>query len=168
MRKAIFLTGVLTFLLGQTIQAQASEPNDWTQLLSDPRFMSAIKNCLATHPKAEGAAVVMNVWHASLEEAGVMTTDLSGRRNNCFARKDTGVVSQSRTVFDLPGPLFVSVDQAKVAPMGECIESTPVYIDQQLQGWILRQPILDPHIPSACSSPIWTDLLPNTQVGPSA
>ncbi|MFL8997663.1 hypothetical protein Q8X48_01865 [Pseudomonas sp. QLc11A] len=168
MRKAIFLTGVLTFLLGQTIQAQASEPNDWTQFLNDPRFMPAIKNCLAAHPKAEGPAVVMNVWHANLEEAGVMTTDLSGRRNNCFARKDTGVLRHSQTVFDLPGPLFVSVDQAKVAPKGECIESTPVYIDRQLQGWILRQPILDPHIPSACSTPIWTDLLPTNQTRPSA
>ncbi|RAI72338.1 hypothetical protein DOZ80_01975 [Pseudomonas fluorescens] len=168
MHKAIFLTGVLTFSLGQTIQAQASEPNDWTQLLSDPRFMPAIKNCLAAHPKAEGPAVVMNVWHANLEAAGVMTTDLSGRRNSCFARKDTGVVSQSRTVFDLPGPLFVSVDQAKVAPKGECIESTPVYTDQRLQGWIIRQPVLYPHIPSACSSPIWTDLLPGNQARPSA
>jgi hypothetical protein len=168
MRKAIFLTGVLTLLLGQTIQAQASEPNDWTQFLSDPRFMPAIKNCLAAHPKAEGPAVVMNVWHASLEDAGVMTTDLNGRRNSCFARKDTGVVSESRTVFDLPGPLFVSVDQAKVAPKGECIESTPVYIDQRLQGWILRQPVLNQHIPSACSTPIWTDLLPANQTRPSA
>lgn len=158
-RKAIFLT----FLLGPTIQAQASEPNDWTQFLNDPRFMPAIKNCLAAHPKAEGPAFVMNVWHANLEEAGVMTTDLSGRRNNCFAHKDTGVLSHSQTVFDLPGPLFVSVDQAKVAPKGECIESTPVYIDQQLQGWILRQPILDPPIPSACSMPVWTDLLPSSQ-----
>jgi len=168
MRNAISLTGVLTFLLGQTIQAQASEPNDWTQFLSDPRFMPAIKNCLAAHPKAEGPAVVMNVWHANLEDAGVMTTDLSGRRNNCFARKDTGVVSQSQTAFDFPGPLFVSVDQAKVAPKGECIESTPVYIDRRLQGWILRQPILHPHIPSACSAPIWTDLIPRNQVGPSS
>jgi len=167
MRKAIFLTGVLTLLLGQTIQAQASEPNDWTQFLSDPRFMSAIKNCLAAHPKAEGPAVVMNVWHG-LEVVGVMTTDLSGRRNSCFTPKDTGVVSQSQTVFDLPGPLFVSVDQAKVAPKGECIESTPVYIDQRLQGWILKQPVLHPHIPSACSTPIWTDLLPANQSRPSA
>jgi hypothetical protein len=167
MHKAIFLTGVLTFLLGQTIQAQASEPNDWTQFLSDPRFMPAIKNCLAAHPKAEGPAVVMSVWHGSLEGVGVMTTDLTGRRNNCFARKDTGVVSDSRTVFDLPGPMFVSVDQAKVAPKGECIVSTPVYIDRRLQGWILRQPALDPYIPSACSTPIWTDLLSKNQVGPS-
>jgi hypothetical protein len=163
-RKAIFLT----FLLGQTIQAQASQPNDWTQFLSDPRFMPAIKSCLAAHPKAEGPAVVMNVWHANLEEAGIMTTDLSGRRNNCFARKDTGVLSHSQTVFDLPGPLFVSVDQAKVAPKGECIEPTPVYIDQQLQGWILKQPALHPYIPSACSTPIWTDLVPGNQVRPSA
>lgn len=161
MRKAIFLTGTLTLLLGQAIPAHASQPNDWTQFLSDPRFMPAIKSCLAAHPKAEGPAVVMNVWHANLEEAGVMTTDLSGRRNNCFARKDTGLSGHSETVFDLPGPLFVSVDQAKVAPKGECIEPTPVYIDQQLQGWILKQPALHPHIPSACSTPIWNDLLPS-------
>ena len=158
MRKTIFMTTLLTLSLGQATQAQASEPSDWTHFLTDPRFMPAIKNCLAAHPKNQGPAVVMDVWHSSLEEVGVLTTDLTGRRNQCHASKDTGLGSRSQTLFDLPGPLFVSVDQVKVAPQGECIEPTPVFIDQQLQGWILRQPILDPHVPSACSTPIWTDL----------
>jgi len=160
MRKTIFMTALLAISFGQTTQAQTPEPVDWTRLLTDPRFMPAIKSCLAAHPKGQGPAVVMNVWHANLEEAGVMTTDLSGRRNLCVARKDTGLARRSETVFDLPGPLFISVDQANVAPKGECIESTPVFIDHQLQGWILRQPILHQHIPSACSGPIWTALLP--------
>jgi hypothetical protein len=160
MRKIIIMALLLAASLGQTFQAQASEPDDWTHFLNDPRFMPAIKNCLAAHPKGQGPAVVMSVGHASLEEAYVMTTDLSGRRNACFSSKDTGVEVRSQTVFDLPGPLFVSVDQVKVAPKGECIEPTPVFIDQQLQGWILRQPILNQHTPSACSTPIWTDLIP--------
>jgi hypothetical protein len=160
MRKMIILASLLTLSLGQAIQAQALAPDDWTDFLSDPRFMPAIKNCLAAHPKDQGPAMVMSVWHASLEEAGVMTTDLTGRRNVCFAEKDTGLMSRSETVFDLPGPLFVSVDQVKVAPKGKCIEPTPVFIDRQLQGWILRQPVLNQHIPSACCTPIWTDLLP--------
>lgn len=160
MRNIIFGL-LLASSLGQTIQVQASESNDWTHFLSDPRFMPAIKSCLAVHPKGQGPAVVMNVWHASLEDVGVMTTDLSGRRNACFAAKDSGLLRQSETVFDLPGPLFVSVDQIAVAPEGECIEPTPVLIDHQLQGWILRQPILDQTIPSACSTPIWTHLLPH-------
>lgn len=159
MRKKIFMTTLLTLSLGQATQAQASAPSDWTHFLTDPRFMPAIKNCLVAHSSNQGPAVVMDVWHASLEEAGVMTTDLTGRRNECYASKDTGQVSRSQTLFDLPGPLFVSVDQVKVAPQGECIEPTPIFIDQQLQGWILRQPILNQQIPSACSSPIWTNLL---------
>jgi hypothetical protein len=160
MRKTIFITTLLAFSPGLATQAQASEPDDWTHFLTDPRFMPAIKSCLAAHPKGQGPAVVMSVWHANLEEAGVMTTDLSGRRNACFARKDTGLESRSKTVFDLPGPLFISVDQVNVAPKGKCIESTPIFIDHQLQGWILRQPILNQHIPSACSTPIWSELLP--------
>jgi hypothetical protein len=160
MSKTIFMTALLAFSLGQATETQASEPSDWTHFLTDPRFMPAIKSCLAAHPKGQGPAVVMNVWHANREEAGVMTTDLSGRRNSCYAHKDTGLESRSETVFDLPGPLFISVDQANVAPKGECIEPTPVFIDQQLQGWILRQPILNQHLPNACSTPIWTELLP--------
>jgi hypothetical protein len=158
MRKMIFMTSLLMLSFGQVSEAQVSQPSDWTHLLTDPRFIPAIKNCLAAHPKGEGPAVVMDVWHSSMEDAGVMTTDLTGRRNECYASKDTGLVSRSKTVFDLPGPLFVSVDQAKVAPQGECIVSTPVFIDQQLQGWVLRQPILNQQIPSACSWPIWTGL----------
>jgi hypothetical protein len=158
MRKTIFVTTLLTLSLGQATQVQASQPSDWTHLLTDPHFMPAIKNCLAAHPKSQGPAVVMNVWHSSPEDAGVMTTDLTGRRNECYASKDTGLVSRSKTVIDLPGPLFVSVDQVKVAPQGECIVSNPVFIDQQLQGWVLRQPILNHQIPSACSWPIWTSL----------
>ncbi|MHC8365690.1 hypothetical protein ACYZT9_07330 [Pseudomonas sp. ZT5P21] len=160
MRKIIIMASLQAAFLGLTIQAQASEPDNWTHFLNNPRFMPAIKSCLAAHPRGQGPAVVMNVWHANLEEAGVMTTDLSGRRNSCSARKDTGLESQSRTVFDLPGPLFVSVDQVKVAPKGECIEPTPVFKDEKLQGWILRQPILNQHIPSDCSTPNWTELLP--------
>lgn len=160
MRKVIILASLLALSLGQSIQVQASAPDDWTVFLSDPRFMPAIKSCLAAHPKGQGMAVVVYVVHANLEEVGVMTTDLSGRRNSCFARKDTGLESRSETVFDPPGPLFVSVDQVKAAPKGTCIESTPVFIDHQLQGWIVRQPILHEHVPNACSTPIWSELLP--------
>ncbi|WP_224792109.1 hypothetical protein [Pseudomonas fluorescens] len=162
MRQIIILTSLLMLSLAPSLQA--SETDDWTHYLNDPRFMPAIKSCLAAHPKGQGPAVVMNVWHANRDEAGVMTTDLSGRKNSCMARKDTGLERQSETVFDLPGPLFVSVDQVTTAPEGRCIESTPVFIDQQLQGWILRQPVLLENIPSACSSPIWSELssvLPN-------
>ncbi|MBV6824976.1 hypothetical protein [Pseudomonas sp. PD9R] len=157
MRKLIMLSPLLMLCLGQTLQASQSE--GWIQYLSDSRFMPAVKSCLAAHPRGNGPSVVMNVWHASLEDAGVMTTDLSGRRNSCIASKDTGLVSRSELVFDLPGPLFVSVEQVTSAPNGKCIESTPVFIDQQLQGWVLKQPILEPHIPSACSSLIWSELL---------
>ncbi|WP_433736807.1 hypothetical protein [Pseudomonas putida] len=159
MRKIV--TGALLLALsGLMSQVHASEPDDWSVFLSDPRFMPAIKSCLAAHPKDQGPAVVMNVWHANLEEAGVMTTDRSGRRNSCFARKDTGLESRSTTQFDLPGPLFVSVDQARIAPQGECIESTPVFIGQQLQGWLIRQPVLQENTPSGCSSPVWDGLFP--------
>lgn len=157
MRK-IITQALLLALFALMPQAHASEPDDWTVFLSDLRFMPAIKSCLAAHPKDQGPAVVMNVWHANLEEAGVMTTDRSGRRNSCFARKDTGLESRSRTVLDLTGPLFVSVDQARIAPQGECIESTPVFIGQQLQGWIVRQPVLQENTPSGCSSPDWDGL----------
>ena len=160
MGKIIIMTSLLAFLSGQALQAKASEADDWTHFLTDPRFMPAIKSCLAAHPKGHGPAVVMYVGHANLEEASVMTTDLSGRRNECTASKNTGLVSQSRTLFDLPGPLFVSVEHVTAAPKGTCIESTPVLIDQQLQGWILRQPTLNTHLPSACSTPIWSELLP--------
>lgn len=160
MRKMIIMALLLAVSLGQALQVQASEPDDWTRFLNDPRFMPAIKRCLAAHPQGQGPAVVMGVGHASLEEAYVMTTDLTGRKNVCFSSKGTGLEVRSQTVFDLPGPLFVSVDQVKVAPKGECIEPTPVFIDQQLQGWILRQPILNQHMPSACSAPVWTDLKP--------
>lgn len=158
MRKSITLAAVMAFSSVQAAQAQSSPPTDWTPLLSDPRFVPAIKACLALHPKDQGHAFVSSIWHANLEEAGVMTTDLSGRRNACYAHKDTGADSHSGTLFDAPGPLFVSVDQVSVAPRGECIEATPVYFEQQLQGWILRQPSLDPHLPSACSSPAWSGL----------
>jgi hypothetical protein len=158
MRKTIFICSLLALSLGQASQAQDPEPDDWTHFLTDPRFMPAIKSCLAAHPQGDGPAMVMSVGHASRDEVSVMTTDLSSRRNACFASKDTGLVSQSRTVFDLPGPLFVSVDQVAVAPKGECIESTPVFAGQQLQGWLLRQPVVPHDIPSACSTPIWTGL----------
>lgn len=158
MRKTIFICSLLALSLGQASQTRDPEPDDWTHFLTDPRFMPAIKSCLAAHPQGDGPAMLMSVGHASRDEVSVMTTDLSGRTNACFASKDTGLVSQSRTVFDLPGPLFVSVDQVAVAPKGECIESTPVFAGQQLQGWLLRQPALHHDIPSACSTPIWNGL----------
>jgi len=167
MRKTIIMAFLLAVSWGQTLQIQASEPDDWTHFLNDPRFMPAIKTCLAAHPKGLGPAVVMNVWHANVEGVGATTTDLTGRRNVCYAAKDTGVLEHSKTRFDPDGPLFVSVDQAKVAPRGECIEPTPVFIDQQLQGWILRQPLLNQHLPSACSTPIWTDLIPHDLRSPA-
>lgn len=146
---------------GVSMPTLASEPASWTQFLNDPKFMPAVINCLAAHPKGEGPALVMDVGHASLDEVWVTTTDLSGRRNACVASKDSGTVRHSETLFDLPGPLFVSVEQTAVPPKGECIESTPVLLNQQLQGWILRQPALDPHTPSPCSTPIWSELLVN-------
>lgn len=165
MRKTSLFNPLLLLCISQPLHA--AEPDNWTHLLNEPGFMPAIKSCLAVHPQGQGPAVVMNVWHASLEEAGVMTTDLGGGRQVCYASKQTGQVSRSETLFDLPGPLFVSVDQVSVAPKGTCIESTPVYVNLQLQGWILRQPVLDPNLPSACSSPIWDELL-NTERAKSA
>jgi hypothetical protein len=165
MHKTSILICVLFF--SPVLAAQSPAPDDWTHLLSDPRFIPAIKACLALHPKGQGPAVVSRVGHVNLEEVAVMTTDPSGRRNACHARKDTGADGHSRTLFDAAGPLFLSADQASVAPKGECIESTPVYIDQQLQGWIVRQPQLDSHLPNACSSPDWTGLLPSNGAPPT-
>ena len=132
MRKTSLFNPLLLLCISQPLHA--AEPDNWTHLLNEPGFMPAIKSCLAVHPQGQGPAVVMNVWHASLEEAGVMTTDLGGGRQVCYASKQTGQVSRSETLFDLPGPLFVSVDQVSVAPKGTCIESTPVYVNLKLQG----------------------------------
>ncbi|POA21098.1 hypothetical protein C1886_06645 [Pseudomonas sp. FW300-N1A1] len=157
MKSAMALAAVLSACV--SMPTLASEPASWTQLLNDPELMPAVISCLAAHPTGEGPALVMDAGHANLNELWVTTTDLSGRRNSCTASKDSGVVTRSETLFDLPGPLFVSVAHTAVAPKGVCIESTPVVLNHQLQGWILRQPVLALDIPSPCSSPKWSELL---------
>ena len=154
----------LSLSLYTGLLAAAGQPSipDWAHLIDKPGNLLAIKACLAVHPKEGGVPYVAMVWEAYQDGLGVRTIDASSRVYSCVASTVSGAVESSAPVFESEGPLFVSVDQTRVAPTGHCIRTRPVMVANVLQGWLVSQrpPLDDPNAPDECSAPVWSDMVP--------
>lgn len=144
-----------------SMTAQAKESADsWVNLLSDPTYAEAAKQCLAVHPKSSPPTppMVENAWAVNRDAIGVLTVDLQGLRQSCYVDKRSGRVERTERVLESDGPLFISIQDAPTKPSGACIVADRVMSERKLVGWLLRQRPAPSKGPDACSTPIWSDL----------